>query len=75
MIFDYLYWFQIFKDQWGSVPSIPVAVLGQPNRKAPSKKCMPCTFFCTSPQYGKCYSLYAASFFLSNHFLAFYYII
>ena len=26
--FDYLYWFQIFKDQCGSVPSIPVAVLG-----------------------------------------------
>ena len=26
--FDYLYWFQIFKIQWGSVPSIPVAVLG-----------------------------------------------
>ena len=25
--FDYLYWFQIFKDQWGSVLSIPVAVL------------------------------------------------
>ena len=22
----YLYWFQIFKDQCGSVPSIPVAV-------------------------------------------------
>ena len=26
MIFWYLYWFQIFKDQCGSVPSIPVAV-------------------------------------------------
>jgi hypothetical protein len=26
--FGHLYWFQIFKDQWGSVPSIPVAVLG-----------------------------------------------
>ena len=25
--FDYLYWFQIFKDQWGSVTTIPVAVL------------------------------------------------
>ena len=25
--FDYLYWFQIFKDQEGSVPSITVAVL------------------------------------------------
>jgi hypothetical protein len=29
--FDYLYWFQIFKDQWGSVPSIPVAVLALGN--------------------------------------------
>ena len=28
MIFWYLYWFQIFKDQCGSVPSIFVAVLG-----------------------------------------------
>jgi hypothetical protein len=25
--FDYLHWFQIFKDQCGSVPSISVAVL------------------------------------------------
>ena len=30
MIFWYLYWFQIFKDQCGSVPSIPVAVLVLP---------------------------------------------
>ena len=30
MIFWYFYWFQIFKDQYGSVPSIPVAVLGLP---------------------------------------------
>ena len=27
IIFLYLYWFQIFKDQCGSVPSISVAVL------------------------------------------------
>ena len=26
-LFDYLYWFQIFKDQCGSIPSIPVGVL------------------------------------------------
>ena len=25
LFFDYLYWFQIFIDQGGSVPSIPVA--------------------------------------------------
>ena len=28
MIFWFLYWYQIFKDQCGSVPSISVAVLG-----------------------------------------------
>ena len=27
--FDYLYWFQIFKDQCGSVPSIPVAEVAE----------------------------------------------
>ena len=32
--FDYLKWFQIFNDQCGSVPSIPVAVLGLPNPKS-----------------------------------------
>ena len=31
IIFDYLYWFQIFKDQCVSVPSIPVAVLDYSN--------------------------------------------
>ena len=31
MIFWYLYWFQILEDQCGSVPSIPVVVLGLSN--------------------------------------------